>query len=360
MSQTIGQVLLNAYSLLPGTGGIARVARLIAKVLTEEQQSGRIQVRVLTLGDEQVPGDLDLPVVLARGSKVRFTLRACQAALRCRQFIYDGCHLAQVHALPILSRKPSLAFIHGVEVWEHAKAGYVKSARRATMLISNSHYTLAKAQHLHGGFPRARVCWLGTETDELPTSENGNTAQPPQVLIVSRLCDRYKGHRELIACWHRITASVPDATLRIVGEGPDMNALKSEARQSPAAERIVFEGFIPDRALDALYAQATVFAMPSRGEGFGLVYIEAMRHGLPVIASVHDAAPEIVQDGVTGYTVNLDRPEELPERIIHLLKNPDTAKQLGVNGQHHWAEHYCFSAFRERFQPLLREFLSLA
>jgi phosphatidylinositol alpha-1,6-mannosyltransferase len=186
------------------------------------------------------------------------------------------------------------------------------------------------------------------------------TAQPPQVLIVGHLCSTYKGHRELIACWPRVIAAVPDAVLRIVGSGPYMESLVSDARQSPAADRILFEGFVPGTVLDALYAQATVFAMPSRGEGFGLVYIEAMRHGLPVIASMHDAAPEVVLDGRTGYTVNLDKPDELPERIIHLLKNRDTAKQLGINGQRRWAEDFCYSAFRHRFEPLLHEFLSFA
>jgi phosphatidylinositol alpha-1,6-mannosyltransferase len=73
---------------------------------------------------------------------------------------------------------------------------------------------------------------------------------------------------------------------------------------------------------------------------------------------MHDAAPEVVLDGRTGYTVNLDKPDELPERIIHLLKNRDTAKQLGINGQRRWAEDFCYSAFRDRFEPLLREFLS--
>jgi phosphatidylinositol alpha-1,6-mannosyltransferase len=117
------------------------------------------------------------------------------------------------------------------------------------------------------------------------------------------------------------------------------------------------EGFVPDHALEACYAQATVFAMPSRGEGFGLVYIEAMRHGLPVIASVHDAAPEVVRDGQTGYTVNLDRPEELPERLIHLLKDRAHGQQLGQNGQRRWAEHYRYCHFQERFRPILLEFL---
>src|SRR5579871_1072911 len=360
MSATPTTILLSASSLLPGTGGIARVARLLAKVLTEGEHARRGHLRGLTLGDEQAPADLGMPVALARNSKLVFCLLALTAGLRCRHFIYDGCHLAQIHRFLWLSRKPSLTFIHGIEVWENAKAGYVSSARRTTMLLSNSQYTLTRAQQLHGPLPGTRVCWLGTESDDLPASSDSPSSQRPEVLIVSRLAeDRYKGHRELIAAWPRVAAAVPDAVLRIVGSGPDLEELQSEAQRGGVADQIRFEGFIPERDLDQLYAQATVFAMPSRGEGFGLVYIEAMRHGLPVIASVHDAAPEIVEDGRTGYTVNLDRPDELPDRIIYLLKNRDVAKQLGVNGQRRWAEHFCYSAFRARMQPILQEFLSL-
>ena len=84
-----------------------------------------------------------------------------------------------------------------------------------------------------------------------------------------------------------------------------------------------------------------------------------MRRGVPLVASVHDAAPEINLDGVTGFNVNLDKPDELPERLIFLLKNPDHAALLGHNGQMRWREHFRYSCFRERFLPFLREFLQM-
>jgi phosphatidylinositol alpha-1,6-mannosyltransferase len=167
----------------------------------------------------------------------------------------------------------------------------------------------------------------------------------------------YKGHKELIACWPRVVAAVPDAVLTIAGGGQGLEAYRRLAANSPAAEHIEFTGLVPEAKMEELWAQATVFAMPSRGEGFGLVYIEAMRHGLPVIASVHDAGQEVNLDGETGYNVNLDKPEELPERIIYLLRNPHVAEGLGRNGRKRWADHFRYSAFRARFRPLLREFL---
>jgi phosphatidylinositol alpha-1,6-mannosyltransferase len=90
-----------------------------------------------------------------------------------------------------------------------------------------------------------------------------------------------------------------------------------------------------------------------------LVYIEAMQRAVPVVASIHDAAPEINQDGETGYNVDLNRPDELPERLIALLKDPDLAARLGGNGQRRWMAHFCYRAFEQRFTPLLRDFLRL-
>jgi len=331
----------------------------MAKVIAEDCRAGHMPVRGLTLGDSEVPCDIGFPVSLARNSKILFSLMAFKASFSRSRFIYDGCHLAQVHALPGMRRKPFLTFLHGIEVWERAKPGYVKSARRAKMLLANSDYTRARTDQLHGGFSGARVCWLATEEDDpAPPRQELTVRNPPTVLIVGRLeTERYKGHRELIACWPRVTAAVPGAVLRIVGTGIDYEPLRTLAAQSPAGEHILFDGFVSDAALNALYAQTSVFAMPSRGEGFGLVYIEAMRHGLPVIASIHDAAPEVVLDGETGYNVNLDRPDELPERVIQLLKSPDQAKEMGLKGQRRWAEHFRYSAFRDRFLPLLHEFL---
>ena len=105
------------------------------------------------------------------------------------------------------------------------------------------------------------------------------------------------------------------------------------------------------------YQAASVFALPSRGEGFGLVYIEAMRHALPVIASVHDAGAEVVESGRTGLLANLDRPGDLSGKICQLLDRPDEARRMGLVGQERWRRDFTFDAFRHRFGRVLDEFL---
>ena len=137
----------------------------------------------------------------------------------------------------------------------------------------------------------------------------------------------------------------------------DLDAVRQNATRSPVADAIEMRGFVPEAQMDAVWAESTAFAMPSLGEGFGLVYIEAMRQGLPVIGSIHDAASEVNVDGETGYNINLQNPPELPDRIIHLLRNRDASDQLGQRGRQRWQQHFRYGAFRERFLPHLQTFL---
>jgi phosphatidylinositol alpha-1,6-mannosyltransferase len=166
-----------------------------------------------------------------------------------------------------------------------------------------------------------------------------------------------KGHSEMIDSWGDVTSVVPHAQLVIAGGGSGLEYLRSMVQASPARNSIHVRGFVPEAEMERMWSQAHVFAMPSRREGFGLVYVEAMRHSLPVIASVHDAGREVNVDGKTGFNVNLDKRGELAERLISLLASPDMAHRMGQEGHRRWQEHFRFSAFRDRLNPLLGRFL---
>jgi phosphatidylinositol alpha-1,6-mannosyltransferase len=175
-------------------------------------------------------------------------------------------------------------------------------------------------------------------------------------LIVGRLqAGRDKGHRALIDAWPKVISKVPDARLAVVGTGNDEQALREYAASAGLGARVDFLGFVPDDRMDRIWNRAWVLAMPSWGEGFGLVYIEAMRFGLPVVASVHDAAPEINLHSHTGFNVDLQRVEELPEVLIRLLNDPQQCAALGQSGHRRWRAHFSYTAFRDRFKPILYE-----
>jgi phosphatidylinositol alpha-1,6-mannosyltransferase len=335
----------------------------MARVLAKEHLNGRLRVAAVALSDDkQGVGLWPFPVTTCNKSRLRFVWAVQQARWRHSHVIYDFAGMARAHRVLGRICKPYATWMHGIEIWEGARKDHLQSVHSANLVLSNSAFTRARSNALFGGLSNAKLCWLATEEDvpgPLRERAPGHT-----VMILGRMDSsnaarykRYKGHEQLIECWHEVVAAVPDARLLIVGGGPGKSEVMALAKASPAAASIEFRGFVPDAAMPGVFAESDVFAMPSRGEGFGLVYIEAMRNRLPVIASKHDAAPEVNIEGVTGYNVDLDQPAQLPARIIHLLKNSAEARRMGEAGLARWDQHFRFGAFRDRFQPILREWV---
>ncbi len=341
-----------AYSLEPGLGGIPRVARLMERTLAEYRDRD-IEFDSLALSPLQ-SGKSRLSRWLAYS---RMLIKHRILALGCTHFVYDSCQMAQLHSRPWSLAAPALTFIHGIEVWERAQPRYLKACHNSKVLTSNSDFTRRQADRLHGNFLRAGVCWLATEQENLPSDYR--KAECPTVLIVSRI-DRgegYKGHLELVEAWPRVLRSIPNAKLRVIGRGNGLDALQQRAIQLNCQDHIVFDGFVAEEKLEECYGSSHVFAMPSRGEGFGIVYIEAMRCGLPVIVSKHDAGQEVIVDGETGYAVDLDVQDELASRIIELLSSPGQAMTMGQAGRRRWQQHFTPSQFVQRFRTSIGRLL---
>src|SRR5687768_13625750 len=238
-------VSLGAESLSAGNGGICRVARLMARVLSEELAAGRIQADAIVLSDSESAGEVSLPNRAMSGGRARFFAANAVAALSHTHFIYDFVGLARAHCLLPLLRRPFMTYIHGIEIWDGARADRIRWARRSDLLLSNSAYTRDRAHRTHGGFDHAQVCWLATENDDPApvVTKNG----PPTLLIIGRIDQRrYKGHDALVSCWPRIRQSVPDARLVIVGRGPGFDAVRQNATRSPVADAIEMRGFVPE------------------------------------------------------------------------------------------------------------------
>ena len=134
--------------------------------------------------------------------------------------------------------------------------------------------------------------------------------------------ERYKGHDMLIEVWPIVRRSVPDARLVIAGDGDDVERLRAKA-----ADGIEFAGRVDEPRLAALYRDATFFVMPSTDEGFGLVYLEAMRASTPCIAA-RGAAEEIINDGRDGLIVDAHDRDALVAAMVRLFVDTDTRARL--------------------------------
>src|SRR5262249_39829401 len=183
-----------------------------------------------------------------------------------------------------------------------------------------------------GGLSQAQVCWLSTEQDDTITAAPPQE-RPPALLFLGRSDHLFaKGQDVLIDVWPDVTSKVPNAKLIFVGGGTHLSKLIEMANASRAAANIEILGFVSDAEIEAVWSRATAFAMLSSVEGFGLVFIEAMRRGVPVLASIEDASPEVNLDGVTGFNVSrLDR-SGIIDRIVCLMKDTELASALGSAG----------------------------
>ena len=191
---------------------------------------------------------------------------------------------------------------------------------------------------------------------ERPLSFPGRQAAVPTVLIVARIlrAESYKGHDQLLECWPAVTAQVPSARLVVVGEGDDVVRLREKASAlGLGPTSVVFTGFVSANELDTWYSEAWVFAMPSRGEGFGLVYLEAMAHGVPCIGSCEDAAGDVIVDGETGYLVEQADTASLAERLGRLLRDPSLCRELGEQGRRRVMSEFSYDQFSRRLEAAI-------
>jgi phosphatidylinositol alpha-1,6-mannosyltransferase len=197
------------------------------------------------------------------------------------------------------------------------------------------------------------VCPLALEpatSRPKPPAALGHLWGDRAVVAVGRMsaAERYKGHDELLECWPAVLQSVPDAKLVFVGDGDDLPRLRDKARTLGVSPALVSTGFVDDEALKDAYRQAALFAMPSRNEGFGLVYLEAMAQGLPCIGSVYDAASEIIVDGVTGFLVDQRKIPTLGDRIVALLRDEPHRRAMGEAGRQRAIQQFSYAQFRDR------------
>lgn len=126
------------------------------------------------------------------------------------------------------------------------------------------------------------------------------------LLTVSRLNaqERYKGHDRVIQVLPELLRTFPDLRYLIAGDGDDRSRLESLAGQSGVSDRVIFAGEVPDEDLPDIYRLADAYVMPSTGEGFGIVFLEAAVSGLPIVGGGVDGSRDALADGAVGVCVD--------------------------------------------------------
>lgn len=358
---------IGVFPELSGIGGVQQVSRQMGAVLAETARERSLACELFGLNDAHGAGSFEEAeqnykfTGFAR-NKASLFLRLLRSAPRIDRLYLGHVNLAPLAWLLRLLR-PHIRYwvvAHGVEVWEPLpllRRFALRGARGIFSVSAATKTSLVFAQRV----PAANVAVLPPALEPAFVQANcdGYLALPHGrfLLTVGRLLasEPGKGVDSVIRVLPELLKTVSDLFYVIVGEGDLRPELEKLAEESPARDRIFFLGKLTLKELKYCYSRCDVFVMPSRQEGFGLVFLEAMALGKPVIAGCMGGATEIVKNGVTGFLVVPGDLKMLALHLSRLLADDALREQMGGAGRKRVTETYSLEAYRGKLKGLLNE-----
>lgn len=237
-------------------------------------------------------------------------------------------------------------FLHGVEVWKSLSPRHRLSLRYTTKFLINSSFTWAQFLKFNPEFENypKEIVHLGLDK---PVGNPLHDFGMPVALVISRL-DRgedYKGHKQLISIWTSVREIVPNAELWIAGDGnlkPDLE------KQALGKEGIRFFGKVSTSKKEELIKTSRCLAMPSLGEGFGLVYLEAMKYGIPCLVSDSDAGREVVNPPEAGLEISQNDLKGMVDKLVFLLGQSKDRIEMGKRAKLRYESRFTLSHYQHR------------
>jgi glycosyltransferase involved in cell wall biosynthesis len=211
-----------------------------------------------------------------------------------------------------------------------------RNARRARRVFVTSEHSAAVASAAYGlPAERLRVVPEGIDVDawsavSRPTRE---VEESPVLLSVARQYRR-KNTETLLRAMPSVRRAVPGVQLRVIGDGPELPRLRALATSLGIDDCVSLPGSLAGiEAVQRELAAAHVFCLPSRQEGFGIVFLEAMAAGLPIVAGRAGAVPEVAPEGEVSILVPPDNVDRVAEAIVRLLRDRHMRRRLGEAGR---------------------------
>jgi glycosyltransferase involved in cell wall biosynthesis len=357
---------LETYSLVGGMQNFNR--RVIRNLLSRVQSRGEPppQMRFLRDGDS-IPKDL-ADVARSYPNRIAFILGSAIAGLTASVFIIGHVNLLPIAALVrcFRWRTPILLFVHGDEVWNEPKRRKKRwhdslFLRAVSRIASVSQYT-ADIMSQEFGVDRAKFCALPNAVDVVERPSSPGAKDTPVVLTVSRLSsgDRAKNIDQMLRAIAVLKTRIPKVRYEIVGDGALRHELEQLTRELGIGANVSFLGRLSDAELSQAYQRASVFALPSSKEGFGIVYLEAWLRSLPVICSSFGASKEIVSSGTDGFVVDHRDADAIANRLHELLTDSALALRLGENGRNKVESKYLNRSFQTNLDAIIDDLLLTA
>lgn len=263
-------------------------------------------------------------------------------------------------------RSPFWIVAHGIEAWGVERPALKRALARADCVVSVSRHTERILTEEQGLDPSRLALLPGTFDPELFRPREPSTAlmarlgvEPgqPVLLTVARLAgpDRHKGYDVVLEALPAIRARIPGLHYVLVGEGGDRARIEGRVRELGLERCVTLAGSVPDAELPDYYSLCSAFAMPSKREGFGIVYLEAMACGKPAIAGDRDGSRDALLDGEIGVLVDPDDVDGFAAAAVEVLSgtHPNRAIYDPAGLRRRVIECFGPERFRERLGRIL-------
>ena len=360
------RILLLLPEAFEGAGGIQMFCRSLCLASGRWAQKNNGSVSAIVLNDQTAPDSRYVngefcSFIRARGSKVKFVSSyLTQIATRKPDLIVIG-HISlsplALLALPFNSLAKTCVIAYGIEVWRSLTFTQRNALQRADRVLAISEYTrseLLKRNRLDPANVTLLPCPLDpywAVDSEPPTNSPG----PPILLTVGRLMrgEAYKGVDSVIQGLPDVVREFGPVDYRVVGLGDDIPRLKEMAERMAVSQYVTFMGHVSEEELRELYRRCSLFVMPSEKEGFGIVFLEAMAYGKPVIGGAHAGTFSVIDDEKTGKLVSRLDVKGLSEAILRILKDDDLRSRFGRAGREKLLSMFTFQNFEANFHAFL-------
>lgn len=320
------RVLVLVPDAFGGRGGIAQFCRDMSVAISTHKSCRGVVVLPRSVVDDPEPTPTGLVFRAgSSGSKARYVGALLRETVLDR---FEVVICGHINLLPLASaianahRARLLLVLYGIEAWQPHQSLLVRLCLRYVHLfipISEFTWSRFNAWANRGDETRSVIPCCVDMARFTPGERRGDLLDAyglrdaAVIMTLARLAgkDRYKGIDEVLECLPALLHDRPTLRYLIVGEGSDRSRLQEKAAKLGVSERVVFAGYISEQEKPDHYRLADVFAMPGRGEGFGIVFLEALACGVPVVASQADGSRETVRHGLLGAVVDPDRPDEI-------------------------------------------------
>lgn len=365
-------ILTLQTSAFSAHGGIPTYNRLVCRTLNELRLC--IENNVLVATDhhddiaKQFPKYPNLQLEAFSGNKLAFVRQVLTFGIKKRIDLVLAGHVNYAPLGSLLkSMQPNLRYgvmIHGIDVWSKLSIKRRHALQRADFIVSVSEYSKKQAIEINDSeksrfylLPNA-LQWEVNENVKVPADSSKRSKI--KLLTVCRLdsSERYKGVDTVIEALPHIIKKVPEIQFIIIGSGSDRERLERLARTCGVAKYVCFLGSVNDVDLLAHYKDCDVFVMPSAGEGFGIVFLEAMQFGKPVVAADCGGTPEVVKNNTTGLLIEYGDIAQLTRALTRLCLDPALRTQLGSAGHQRLKENFTFPRFKQNLTNILMRELS--